>query len=239
MIDLTRPNRNQGMTAQLAAASEATFFQKVYMWMCGGLALTAVVSYALANSQAWLSILASSRLAWLFIFAVQIGLVIAINALINKVSAQVIKGLFLLYSASVGMTVSVVLMVYPTDVIAKAFFSTCLIYGAMAAYGLMTKKSLEAWGGFLFMGLIGLIVASLINLIFASPFVHYVICWIAVIVFAGLTAYDHQKLRVIHAGGFANTDMEDKIIIHGSLTLYLDFINLFLALTRILGAARD
>ncbi|MDR1577619.1 MAG: Bax inhibitor-1/YccA family protein [Deltaproteobacteria bacterium] len=235
MQDFTTPNPSQGSSQSLALTSEAVFFQKVYMWMCGGLALTALVGYWLARSETWASYLSGGGWAWLLPIVIQVGLVLAINYLSNKVTATVIKGLFLLYATSVGMTVSIVLMVYPMDIVFKAFLSAAAVYGAMATYGLVTKRSLEAWGGFLFMGLVGTIIAIVINMILRSPMMDFIISCVTVIVFAGLTAYDHQKLRVIHANGFSSEDYEGKIIIHGALELYLDFINLFLALVRILG----
>jgi FtsH-binding integral membrane protein len=172
---------------------------------------------------------------FIVIFAAQIGLVLLITSLMNKISPAVMKTLFLVYSATVGLTVSIVLMVYPTGAVYKAFFSTAGIYAAMAIYGLVTKRSLQAWGSFLFMGLIGLMIAIVINFFTNSAALDYLICIVGVIVFAGLTAYDHQKLRVIHSSGFSDSSSESKQIILGALTLYLDFINLFLFLVRLFG----
>ncbi|MDR2421877.1 MAG: Bax inhibitor-1/YccA family protein [Deltaproteobacteria bacterium] len=235
MQDFTSPSFNNDSQA-IAKASEISFFQKVYLWMCGGLALSTVVSLILKDSQAWYSFLSSSSLSWLLILGLQIGLVVGIGALRGKVSPAVVKGLFLAYAASFGMTLSLVLMIYPSGVIFKALLCSSAVYGAMAVYGLATKKSLQAWGGFLFMGLIGLIVASVVNIFAKSPMIDFIICWIGVLVFAGLTAYDHQKLRVIHAGGFESSDDESKIVILGALELFLDFINLFMFFVRILGS---
>jgi FtsH-binding integral membrane protein len=219
----------------LAATSEAAFFQKVYLWMCGGLALTAVLAYNLAQSAAWVSTIQST---WIALVIVQLGLVFGISFLAKRVSATVIKGMYLLYAASVGATLSIVVLVYPSTVIFKAFISTASVYGAMAVYGLVTKRSLQAWGSFLFMGLVGLIITSIINIFTKSPMVDFVICGVGILVFAGLTAYDHQKLRVIHSEGFADGEAESKAVIHGALELYLDFINLFLYFLR-LFANRD
>jgi FtsH-binding integral membrane protein len=130
-------------------------------------------------------------------------------------------------------------LVYPQNVIFKAFLTTALVYGGMATYGLVTKKSLQAWGTFLFMALFGLIIAIFVNLFTQSRMFDYVISWIGVIIFALLTAYDHQKLRVIHAGGFNNEAEEGAMVVHGALMLYLDFINIFIFLVKIFGASRD
>ncbi|MDR1871573.1 MAG: Bax inhibitor-1/YccA family protein [Deltaproteobacteria bacterium] len=232
-VDLTKPNASQ------VAVSELAFFQKVYLWMCGGLVVSAFMTYALLHSESWLTFLfAQKSTAIIVICAVQLGIVLGFGVLRNRVSATALKGLFLAYSASMGMTFSIVCLVYPSTVIFKAFICAAAIYGGMAAYGLLTKKSLQAWGSFLFMALLGLFVVSLVNMFTRSPMVDYVICFVGVLLFAGLTAYDHQKLRVIHAGGFANQDMEEKCVIQGSLELYLDFVNLFLFLVRILGNRR-
>jgi FtsH-binding integral membrane protein len=241
MQDFTKPpqnlNNQYGLanSEALALSSEAIFFQKIYFWMCGGLVVTALVAMALARSVTWINFLRSQSMGFLLIFGAQIGLVLLIGLLKKSASDTVLKAIFLVYAASMGMTVSLVLLVYPAQVITKAFFSAAAVYGAMAVYGLVTKRSLQALGAFLFMGLVGLIVSSLVNIFVSSPLLDYVICWVGVLVFAGLTAYDHQKLRVIHAGGFSDYQDEGKAVILGSLELYLDFINLFLFLVRLFG----
>lgn len=234
-----RQNQPYAPPYELSAESEAAFFQKVYFWMCGGLAVTAAVAWQLSRSDAWMNFLIGTRGAVLIVFVVQIGLVVALNAMIKTFPANAVRFLFLLFAASMGATVSLLLRVYPGDIIVKAFLSTCFVYGGMAAYGLLTRKSLQKWGAFLFMGLIGLIASSLVNLFFArSPFMDYVICWFGVVVFAGLTAYDHQKLRVVFSNGFSDEEAQSKCVILGACELYLDFINLFIYLVRILGARR-
>ncbi|MDR2349999.1 MAG: Bax inhibitor-1/YccA family protein [Deltaproteobacteria bacterium] len=219
----------------LAMTDEATFFSKIYFWMCGALAVTAVTGVILSRSAAWLGFLINTSFAWVGILILQVGIVLGINFLLNKVSSAVIKGLFLLFAVSMGFTISIVLLVYSSAVISKAFFCTAGIYGAMAVYGMVTKKSLQAWGSFLFMGLVGLIIAMVVNLILGSALMDFVICVVGVIVFAGLTAYDHQKLRVLCAGGFPDGETEAKTITMGALELYLDFINIFLFLVRLFG----
>jgi FtsH-binding integral membrane protein len=217
------------------ATSEAVFFQKIYTWMCAAVAVSALTGYLLANSYSWVRFLFTTSFAWIGVFIVQIGLVLAINYLVNKVSSAAIKCMFLLFAVSMGATISVVLLVYPSPVISKAFFCAAGVYGAMAVYGLVNKRSLQAWGSFLFMGLIGLIIASLVNFILGSTMMDFVICVVGVLIFAGLTAYDHQKLRVIHAGGFQDAETESKAVTMGALELYLDFINIFLFLVRLFG----
>jgi FtsH-binding integral membrane protein len=219
--------------------AEAAFFQKVYAWMCGALALTALTGYLLAHSAAWIRFLTGSSMAAVLIIVCQLGLVMAISFMYSRLSSTAIRGLFLVYAASIGCTLSIVLLVYPPIVIFKAFISASAVYGAMAAYGLVTKRSLQGWGSFLFMGLIGVIIASIVNVFARSQMMDFVICIVGVIVFAGLTAYDHQKLRVIHAGGFGNADEESKAVSMGALQLYLDFINIFFFLLRLFGRGGD
>jgi FtsH-binding integral membrane protein len=241
MIDFSKPPQGPGSpynaqrAPSLALTSEALFFGKIYAWMFGGLILSSLVAYFLAGSYAWHRFLGTTGYASILIFVLQIGLCMGMSFLINRVSAAVIMGMFALFAMSMGMTFSLVILVYPSNVIFKAFMCAASVYGAMAAYGLLTKRSLEAWGAFLFMGLIGLIISSLVNLLLKSPGLDFVICWVGVLVFAGLTAYDHQKLRVIHSEGFGDRDTESKAVVMGALSLYLDFINLFLFLIRIFG----
>jgi FtsH-binding integral membrane protein len=230
-----QPNGWQSEPVPLALTSEAVFFQKVYAWMCGALVVTAVTGYLLAQSQGWRTFISGGTMVWIGIIVVQLGLVMAISFLLNKISAFAVKTLFVLYAVSVGFTMSLVLLVYPPAIIFKAFISTAAVYGAMAVYGLVTKRSLQGMGSFLFMGLVGVIIASLVNVFARSTAMDFVICVVGVLIFAGLTAYDHQKLRVIHAGGFGDEEAESKAVSLGALNLYLDFINIFLFLVRLFG----
>ncbi len=238
MQDFTQftPNQPQQGAYARALSSEALFFQRIYTWMVAGLALTAGVGYIFAHSAAFQSLLLSFRYSLLLVFAVQIGLVIWLSARLEQMSPSTAKMVFLAYSAVTGVTVGVCMLVYPAAAFAKAFLTTAGVYGAMAVYGLVTKRSLQAWGSFLFMGVVGIIIASLVNIFLGSNTLDLAICVIGVFLFAGLTAYDHQKLRVIHATALDGTaDTEGRMVIMGALTLYLDFINLFLFLLRLFG----
>ncbi|MDR0620673.1 MAG: Bax inhibitor-1/YccA family protein [Deltaproteobacteria bacterium] len=224
--------------ATLIETSEVRFFQNVYLWMLSGLLVTAATALAVYNSN-FRTILLGGTGIWIAIFLVQIGLVMLIGFLSAKVSTMTLRGLFLLYSASVGVTFSILLVFYPHNVIFKAFLSTAAVYGGLSAYGLVTKRSLKGIGTFAYMALFGLIVALIINALTRSPMFDYVVSWFGVLVFSVLTAYDHQKLRVIHAGGFTDQHAENAMVIMGALTLYLDFMNLFRFIVSILGASRD
>lgn len=242
MQDFTNYTPRTGGGAIAGAVSgEAVFFQRVYSWMFLGLAVTAGVAYALMSSQAWVNLLVTSRFALIGACLVQLGLVFYLTARINRIEPVTAKGLFLAYSAVTGATFSVIGLAYAPMAIFKAFVTTAGLYGAMAAYGLVTRRSLEAWGSFLFMGLVGLIIASLVNMFLGSGTMDMAICVIGVLVFAGLTAYDHQKLRVVYGTGLGGADEAgvSRVVVLGALTLYLDFINLFLFLLRFFGQSRE
>jgi FtsH-binding integral membrane protein len=234
------PNSPSGYATR-ALSTEAVFFQRIYSWMFFGLALTAGVAFVLMGSQAWINFLVGSRAPMIVALVVQLGIVFFLSSRINSLAPSTAKILFLAYAGVTGATFSVIGLIYSPAAIFKAFVSTAGVYGAMAAYGLVTKRSLQAWGSFLFMGLVGLIIASVVNMFMQSGMMDFVICVIGVLIFAALTAYDHQKLRVIHATGLngADDDAVSRVVIIGALNLYLDFINLFLFLLRLFGSSRD
>jgi FtsH-binding integral membrane protein len=237
----TTNSRQPGTLARSAAGSEALFFQKIYSWMFAGLAVTALASYFLAHSSAFITFLVNNRWALYAGLFAQLGMVLYLSARVQHMSPSSAKGLFLAYSALTGACFSVLLLVYPSTAFIKAFVCTAGIYGSLALYGLVTKRSLQAWGSFLFMGLVGLIIAMLINWFTRSPMMDLAICVIGVFIFAGLTAYDHQKLRVIHATALSGADEDQvgRVVVMGALTLYLDFINIFLFLLRLFGSSRN
>ncbi len=243
MQDFTNytPNQQSGSAVRATVSSEAVFFQQIYTWMFTGLLVTAGTAYVLSQSPAFINFMFGGGSMMLIIaLLVELGLVFYLSARINSLSPGAAKGLFLAYSAMTGLTLSFIGVVYPPVIIFKAFITTAGVYGAMAVYGLVTKRSLQGWGSFLFMGLVGIIIASVVNIFLRSTMMDLMICVIGVFVFAGLTAYDHQKLRVIHATGLDGTAVqESRLVIMGALTLYLDFINLFLLLLRLFGSSRD
>jgi len=240
MQDFTKYNPNPQSVRQAVLSGEALYFQRIYLWMCAGLALTAGAAYFLSSSQAWLLFLFSHQ--WVLYAAVfgTLGLVFFLGARLHSLSPGTARGLFLAYAALNGVTFSVLVLVYPSYAFVKAFICTAGIYGAMALYGLVTKRSLEAWGSFLFAGVVGLVLAMLVNIFWKSAQMDLAICVLGVLIFAGLTAYDHQKLRVLRyslesRGGYEAADQESRLVVMGALTLYLDFINIFLFLLRLFG----
>lgn len=230
----------QSMTVARARQEASTvFLAKTFNWMAVGLAITGVVAYLTAATGVAYSII-GSPLFYVLIFA-ELGLVFYLSARISKIQASTASGLFVGYSVLNGLTLSVIFLAYTSSSIAATFFITAGMFGAMAVYGLVTKRDLSGWGSFLFMGLIGIIIASIVNIFLQSSAVSWVVSMIGVIVFTGLTAYDVQKIKRIGEEGIMSQGSEAirKGAIMGALTLYLDFINLFLMLLRFFGGARD
>lgn len=232
---------NAGSMTIAKAKQEAStvFLAKTFNWMAVGLAITGVVAYLTAASGVAYSII-GSPLFYVLIFA-ELGLVFYLSARVSKIQASTASGLFIGYSVLNGLTLSVIFLAYTSSSIAATFFITAGMFGAMSVYGLVTKKDLSGWGSFLFMGLIGIIIASIVNIFLQSSAVSWVVSMIGVIVFTGLTAYDVQKIKRIGEEGIMSQGQEAirKGAIMGALTLYLDFINLFLMLLRFFGGSRN
>ena len=216
-----------------SAALQATFLTQAFAWMFAGLLLTAGVAFFAQSSSALLSF---TRDAFLPLMLAQIGLVVVISAGINRLGATAALGLFFVYAASLGLTVGLIVQLYTGASVATAFFSASAMYGAAALYGATTKRSLTGMGGYLTMGVIGLIVASIVNVIFPTGVLGFVISVVGVVLFTALTAYDVQR---ISSGDLAaRLGSMEKAAVIGALQLYLDFINLFLFMLRLLGDRR-
>jgi FtsH-binding integral membrane protein len=232
-------NVKQIPLAQAQQEASTIFLAKVFNWMAVGLGITGVVAYVTANTSLAALIIGSPLFFILMIG--ELGLVFYLSARIQKIQATTASSLFLGYSVLNGLTLSVVFLAYTSSSIAGTFFITAGMFGAMAVYGLVTKKDLSGWGSFLFMGLIGIIIASVVNIFLKSSGMSWMISFIGVIVFTGLTAYDVQRIKKIGEDGIMAQGSEAirKGSIMGALTLYLDFINLFLMLLRFFGGSRD
>lgn len=231
--------QNSIIRSQEQAISTSTFISKVYLWMFFGLGLTFLVSYGFSlNQQAVGLIYKNPILFWVLLIA-EIGLVFTISAGINKLNAQVAAFLFILYSLLNGVTLSFIFLAYTQTVIASAFGTSALMFLIMSLFGLTTKKDLTGFGHFLFLGLIGVIVASVVNIFLKSPMMYFVVSVIGVIVFAGLAAYDNQKLKQMsYTIDADNGSSVLKGTVIGALALYLDFINLFLMLLNLFGMGK-
>ena len=229
----------QSAFAPAAAASAervTAFLRKVYGWMCVGLGVTAVVALGVASSPTLVQAIFANRILFFGLFIAELGLVFYLSARVNKLAPATAAGLFLLYSALNGATLSMILLAYTGTSIATTFLVTAGMFGALALYGTTTKRSLAGVGQFAFMGLIGLILASLVGMFLHSAGLQFAISIIGVIVFTGLTAWDAQRLKAMAVA--VPEGQSGSYAVVGALALYLDFINLFLFLLRIFGASR-
>ena len=217
---------------------EADFMQKVYLWMTFALTLTGFVAYRTTQSEFLLELIFSSSFGFIGLILAELALVFWISSGIQRMSSNMAIGLFLLYSVLNGMTLSVLLLAYTGASVASTFFITAGMFGAMSVYGYTTKQDLSSWGNLLFMALIGLILASVVNIYLQSSGLYWLINYIGVLVFVGLTAYDTQKIKQIAAQVIVESEEGRKVAILGALTLYLDFINMFIFMLRILGNRR-
>ena len=223
-----------GVNNALIAESRRAFMSRVYGWMFAGLSVTGMVALFTAASPQMMMQVAQFR--WLLLIA-QLGMVFALSGMATRLSGAVAGALFLGYSVLTGLTFSVLFYVYTSGSIANAFLMSAGTFGAMSAFATFTKKDLSGWSTFLFMGLIGIVVASIVQFFVQSPMLNFVLGCAGVLVFAGLTAYDTQKLREMHAeSGYSSAAT---LSIVGALTLYLDFINLFISLLRLVGDRRN
>jgi hypothetical protein len=226
-------------TAAAGVSDVGSFFRNVYGWMTVGLGLTAFVALYTVSSPALMQMIFGNKVVFYGLIIAEFGLVIALSAAIKRLSATAATLMFCVYAALSGLTFAAIFVVYTQSSIASTFFVTAGTFGAMSLYGLVTKKDLSSWGSFLFMGLIGVVIASVVNIFLESSAMTWVISCAGVLVFTGLTAYDTYTLKVLAQNGFANGDERKKVAIIGALKLYLDFINLFLMLLRLLGGNRD
>lgn len=212
------------------ARLSAAFLTQAFLWMFVGLLVTAGVAFAVQSNDRLIEFAANN----LFIlFIAQLALVFAISLGINKISATVALGLFFVYAASLGVTIGLIVMAYTTASVVTAFVSASAMFGAAAIYGAVTKRSLASMGGYLFMALIGLIVASVLNIFLTNDMLSWVIAIVGVVIFTALTAWDVQRIQ---NGQLAiATGSMEKAAVLGALALYLDFINIFLFMLRLLG----
>lgn len=227
-------NASRDRELYLSAAFPA-LMRKVYLWMAMALVITGFTAYGVATSPAAISaIMTNSVLFWGLLIA-EFGLVIWLTAAINRLSLSVATLMFVAYSVINGATLSVIFLAFTMSSITKVFFITAGTFGAMAAIGKTTKKDLSGLGKFLLMALIGLIIASVVNLFMRSTGLQLIMSYIGVLVFSGLTAYDSQKIKQMLMAAEDTGETAQKIALLGALSLYLDFINLFLYLLRIFG----
>ncbi len=222
----------------MVEAEQQRFMTKVYGWMCFALIVTASVALLTVSSPALANLILGNQLLFFGLLIGEIVLVGYLAVAVAKMSASTATAVFIAYSALNGLTFSVIFMAFTAGSIASTFFITAGTFGVMSVYGYVTKTDLTRVGNLCFMGLIGVIIASVVNFFFKSPMIYWVTTYIGIAVFVGLTAYDTQKIKKMNIIGNENTDEDKKEAIMGALTLYLDFINLFLMLLRLFGRRR-
>jgi len=214
----------------------STFLRSVYGWMCAGLAITALVAFFVASTPGLAYTLVRTPFLMMGLVIAQLGLVFALSLRVQKMASGTASALFILYSALTGVTMSLILLTYTASSVASTFAIAAGMFGSMALYGTVTSRSLAGWGQFLFMGLIGVVIASIVGMFWQNDGFQFVLGFIGVIVFTGLAAYDAQRLKAmalaLPSGGTG------AYAVVGALTLYLDFINLFLMLLRLTGDRR-
>ncbi len=218
---------------------ESGVFSQVYAWMTAGLLTTGAIAMFVANSPAMLNLIIGTPYVFFGLIIAELVMVWVLAANIGRMSAGLATGMFLGYSALNGLTLSIIFLAYTSESIATTFFVTAGTFGLMSLYGYTTKQDLSKIGSLLVMGLIGFLIASLVNLFLQSTALYWIITYAGIAIFVGLTAWDTQKIkRMIQANAGATDSVMHRIAIMGALMLYLDFINLFLLLLRILGRRR-
>lgn len=213
------------------ARLQNAFLSQAFLWMFAGLLLTAGVAYVVQTSPRLLEFANGS---FFLLFLAQLAIVFAITGAINRLSATAALALFFVYAASLGLTIGLIVASYTTGSVATAFLSASAMFGAAAIYGRVTQRNLAALGGILFMGLIGLLVAMVVNIFLRSEAVTFLISIVGVVLFTALTAFDVQRIK---SGDLAaRLGSMEKAAVIGALQLYLDFVNLFLFMLRLLGS---
>jgi FtsH-binding integral membrane protein len=224
------------VTSDQAAERIGGFLRSVYGWMCAGLGITAVTAAFVAASPSLVVAIAKNSLLFWGLIIAQFGIVFALSGRVERMATSTASALFIVYSVLTGITLSFVLLAYTGESVASTFVVTAGMFGALAGFGTLTRKNLAGWGQFLFMGLIGVVLASLVGIFWQNDALQFATAFVGVVVFTGLTAYDAQRLKAMalavpegQAGSYA---------IVGALALYLDFVNLFLMLLRLFGGRR-
>lgn len=227
----------QHLTASEVKTIQASFINKVYGWMALALAVTGFVALRTASSDL-VNIVAGNQVLFFGLLIGELALVFWLSRSIEHMSGTKAIALFMLYSALNGLTLSILFLVFTAASIASTFFITAGTFGVMSAYGYFTKSDLSSWGNILFMALIGLIIASVVNIFWHNSGLYWIVTYAGVLIFVGLTAYDTQKIKNMSLQIDVESEEGQKGAIMGALALYLDFINMFIFLLRIFGDRR-
>jgi hypothetical protein len=234
---MTPESAFQAGALTVSADRVTAFLRKVYGWMFVGLAITAAVAFAVASSPTLVRTIFGNPILFIVLMVAELGLVVALSARVDRMAPTTAAVLFVTYSALTGATLSAILLAFTGASLATTFVVAAGMFGALALYGTTTKRSLAGMGQFLFMGLIGVVLASVVGLFWHAPGFQFGISVVGVLVFTGLTAWDSQRLKEM-AAVTPDGQVAGRAVV-GALRLYLDFINLFLFLLRFLGARRD
>lgn len=224
---------NEAYTTRFAVSA---ILKNVYLWMTMALAISGLTAMLVAGNAELVQTIYAGRGTLLVLFLVQFGLIWLISARIGTMSFITATLLYIAYSVVTGVTLSSIFLLFTTGSIASVFFITAGTFAALSIYGFVTKKDLSTWRSYLIMGLIGLIIASIVNWFLASEMMYWIISYVGVAIFIGLTAYDTQKIKQLaYACHMEDEETRNKVALLGAITLYLDFINLFLYILRIFG----
>lgn len=230
---------NYTTTSAASSSHVATLFKSLYMQMAAALTITGLTAYFLSGSEAFWNMLATNPSMLWIIFILQIGLVILLSARVFHMSMTTATLLFITYSVITGVTLSSIFLIYDLGTVATSFFVTAGTFLTMSIIGYTTRMDLSKLGNILYMLLIGLVIATIVNIFVASSTLYWITTYAGVVIFTGLIAWDTQKLRTLFIEHGAADEMGNKLALLGALTLYLDFINIFLYLLRIFGNSRD
>lgn len=223
------------LTHEEASAIQTRFITQVYAWMTGALAATGGVAMVVGASPELQELVIGNRLVFFGLLLLELFIVGYLGARLMNMSANQAVGAFAAYALINGLTLGIIFMVYTADSIASTFFVTAGTFAVMSLYGYLTRTDLTRWANLLLMGLIGVIIASVVNLFWQNSMLYWITSMVGVFIFVGLTAYDTQKLKSLAFLGLEDEQTDRKVAVYGALTLYLDFVNLFLFLLRFLG----
>ncbi|HEY0465546.1 MAG TPA: Bax inhibitor-1/YccA family protein [Polyangiaceae bacterium] len=226
----------QPLAGAQVGSDTSAFFRKVYAYMAGGLFATGVTATVVASNETLVNMILGNRIVFYGLLIAEFIMVLAFSKVVERLSTGAAAAFFFAYAVLNGLTLSVIFLVYTASSIGSTFFVTAGTFGALSAYGYVTKRDLTGVGNFAMMGLIGLIIASVVNIFLNSPMIYWLTTFVGVIVFTALTAYDTQKLKQFAVS--SGPEQQSKVALQGALMLYLDFINLFLYLLRVFGRRR-
>lgn len=221
------------------AAAFPVLMRKVYIWMTFALVITGFTAYYVATSETILMAIISNQILFWGLIIAEFGLVLGLSAAINKLSLTAATVMFVLYSVINGATLSFIFLLYTASSVFNVFLITAGTFAAMALFGYFTKTDLTSWGKYLMMALIGLIIATIVNIFAKSSGMEMILNYVGVLIFVGLTAYDSQKIKQMMLQATDTGEGTQKIALLGALSLYLDFINLFIQLLRIMGEKKN